>query len=292
MIDKLLIVSLGLMGGSLAAAIKKRHYAKQILAWGRREASLQQGLELGIIDSYDLDLEHAAADADLIVVCSPTQVAESLLVRVIEAAPSSAVITDVASVKGNLAAALINHFGEMPANVVLGHPIAGAERSGVLASNADLYVNHRVILTPDQNSSTQAIATVTGLWQACEAEVVSMPVADHDQILAGTSHLPHVLAYNMIGALAKLPSRHDVFKFAAGGLRDFTRIAASDPQMWTEIALSNKAAILELLALYKQELSQLTQFIETDDTAGLMQSFQEAKASRDYFSELLEQQHS
>jgi len=291
-IKKLAILSLGLMGGSLAAALKRANYAEHIVAWGRREASLQQGLALGIVDSITLSLDEAVKDADVVVVCSPTQVAEGLLIDIVPKVKTGAIITDVASVKGNLERALIQKFGEMPSNVVLGHPIAGAENSGVGAAKADLFDKHRIILTPSDNSALSAVTALCDMWQACGAEVETMTTAEHDAILAGTSHLPHLLAYTMVGTLADLPTSHDVFKFAAGGLRDFSRIAASDPQMWTEISLSNKNAILGLIQAFQSQLSDLTTFIENDDDNALMTTFAHAKSSRDYFSSLLEQQHS
>ena len=287
MIGKLAILGLGLMGGSLAASLKRTGYARHIVAWGRSEKSLVDGLSLGVIDDWTLDLVEAVTDADVVVVCSPSQVAEKLIVKVIGLAADTTVITDVASVKGNIRAAITAACGSMPSNVVLGHPIAGAEKSGVHAAKADLFDRHCIILTPEPNSDQQSVDTLTAMWQACCATVATMSVDDHDQILAGTSHLPHMLAYSMIGLLAKLPTSHDVFKYAAGGLRDFTRIAASDPQMWTEIALSNKSAILGLLASYQAELASLEKMIDAGDVDGLMANFKEAKASRDYFSELL-----
>lgn len=287
MIAKLAILGLGLMGGSLAASLKRTGYAEHIVAWGRSEKSLVDGMALGLIDSWTLDLQAAVDGADVIVVCSPSQVAEKLIVQVINLAASSAVITDVASVKGNIRAAITEACGAVPNNVVLGHPIAGAEKSGVHAAKADLFDRHCIILTPEPNSDAQCVQTLSDMWEACDASVAMMSVDDHDQILAGTSHLPHMLAYAMIGVLAKLPTSHDVFKYAAGGLRDFTRIAASDPQMWTEIALSNKSAILALLQMYQAELASLEKKIESDDVDGLMADFKESKSSRDYFSELL-----
>ena len=289
--SKVSILSLGLMGGSLAAALKQRNLAQTIVGWGYREASLEKALVKGYIDSYSLDLAEAVDGAEIVIICSPAKVAETVLLDVVRLASNDTIISDVASVKENLSHVLIDAFGRVPANVVLAHPIAGSENSGIDAANAQLYVDHNVILTPANTSSNQAKQKVTALWQAVGANVSEMPVDEHDRILAGTSHLPHLLAFNMVGALAKLPTSHDVFKYAAGGLRDFTRIAASDPQMWAEIALTNKQAILNMMAMYHAEFQALVQEIETEDEQALIERFRSAKASRDHFSALLSKRH-
>lgn len=287
-LDKLVILSLGLMGGSLAAAVKKRGLAKEVVGWGYRSQSLKTAIDMGIIDTYELNLEKAVKGASVVVVCSPTKVAEQLLCEVARIASPTTVITDVASVKTNLAKALEKDFTQVPANIVLAHPIAGSEVSGVKAANADLFVNHNIIITPTEKTAPSALKTVADLWRSVDAEVVKMSISEHDKVLAGTSHLPHMLAFNMVGALSKLPTSLDVYKYAAGGFRDFTRIAASDPQMWTEIAVTNKTAILDMLSLYKQELDDLSTEIEADDETALISRFASAKASRDYFSTLLQ----
>ena len=287
MLNKVTIASLGLIGGSLAAALRQRQLASTVTAWGPREGSLKQGMIQGLIDSYSLNLAEAVAEADLVVVCSPTQSAEPILIDVLKTVAATTIVSDVASVKGNLVAALQAEFGEVPANVVLAHPIAGSERSGVTAADPNLFVGHKVILSPNSHTNHTAVATLSRLYAALGAVVEQMTVSDHDRILAGTSHLPHILAFNMVGALSKLPGQYDVYKYAAGGLRDFTRIAASDPQMWAEIALANKSAILEVLACYQQELAALMADIEADDGSQLQTRFAEAKAARDHFTRIL-----
>jgi prephenate dehydrogenase len=202
-IDKLVILGLGLIGGSLALAARKAGITGEIVGWGRREPSLKKGLELGVIDSYTLVLEQALKDASVVVVATPTQTAESLLIKVLQLVDDSCVVTDVASVKGNLLAGVASAFEKVPSNLVLGHPIAGSEKSGVSAAKANLFVNHRVILTPTEQTNVNDKALIEKMWLATGAEVVAMAVAKHDEVLAATSHLPHVLAYTLVDALAQ-----------------------------------------------------------------------------------------
>jgi prephenate dehydrogenase len=285
------ILALGLIGGSLAMALKKSGYASEVVAWGPREASLKKGLELGVIDRYSLDMAEAIAGADIIVVATPTRIAETVLQQLASLASADSIITDVASVKGNLLTAAKKAFGQVPANLVLGHPIAGSEKSGVAAAKADLFVKHRVILTPTEETSSSALQTITEMWQATGAELSTMPVADHDEVLAATSHLPHLLAYALVDALAGQQEQQDIFRFAAGGFRDFTRIASSDPTMWQEIALANRAAILKMLDLFSGQLHDLRTAIDEGDGEAIMASFRRAKTARDNFADMLARQN-
>lgn len=288
---RIAILALGLIGGSLAMALKKSAYASEVVAWGPREASLKKGLELGVIDSYSLDLAEAIAGADIIVVATPTRIAEGMLAQLAGLVSEDAIITDVASVKGNLLAAAEKAFGQVPANLVLGHPIAGSEKSGVAAASADLFVNHRVILTPTAVTSVAALQTITEMWASTGAELCSMPVAEHDEVLAATSHLPHLLAYALVDALAGQEDKQDIFRFAAGGFRDFTRIASSDPTMWQEIALANRDAILKMLDLFSGQLNDLRTAIDEGDGDAIMASFTRAKSARDSFADMLARQN-
>ena len=291
---RIAILALGLIGGSLAKAVKKSGFASHVSAWGHREASLQKGLEAGVVDSYSLDLAQAIEGADIIVIATPTLVAAKMLDQLAKLRSTDAVITDVASVKGNLLNAARKAFGTVPPNLVLGHPIAGSEKSGVDAANADLFVNHRVILTPVQETSNNALTSVKRMWESTGAVVTEMPVAEHDHILAATSHLPHVLAYALVDALAGQEEKQEIFKFAAGGFRDFTRIASSDPVMWQEISLANRDALLTMLDVFTGELQQLRAAIAASDADGLLACFQRAKRARDKFTDLLasQQRHS
>ncbi|HSB95223.1 MAG TPA: prephenate dehydrogenase/arogenate dehydrogenase family protein [Spongiibacteraceae bacterium] len=284
---RITILGLGLIGGSLAKALKKVGAVREVVAWGHREASLQAGVQLGIIDSYSLDLGEAISGSDVIVIATPTLIAETMLAQLAPLFDSATLITDVASVKGNLQRAAEKIHGAMPSNLVLAHPIAGSEQSGVAAAKADLFIDHRVILTPAERTSTQALARIERMWSLTGADVSSMTVDEHDQILAATSHLPHVLAFALVDALAGAPEQRGIFRYAAGGFRDFTRIAGSDPKMWHDIALANRTSLLAALDLFTERLGSLRTAIERNDSAALMASFGRAKEARDEFAEEL-----
>jgi cyclohexadieny/prephenate dehydrogenase len=285
-IDKLVILGLGLIGGSLALAARKADIVGEVVAWGRREHSLRVGLELGVIDSYSLDLSEVLVGASVVVVATPTQTAEAILTTVLAQVDETCIVTDVASVKGNLLAGVKSAFEKVPSNLVLAHPIAGSEQSGVTAAKDNLFVNHRVILTPTAETSAAAQTLIKKMWQATGADVVAMDVAKHDEVLAATSHLPHVLAYTLVGALAKKDNSSDVFECAAGGFRDFTRIAASDPDMWTEIALANKKALLDGMDNFSSALAELRSAIENSDGDSIRTNFEAAKKARDHFAKI------
>lgn len=287
------ILGLGLIGGSLARALRQSGFASHIIGYGHREPSLRRGLELGVIDEFTLDLDVVIQRADILVICTPTLVAEQVLENILPRLAGRAdgpVITDAASVKGNLLrAAQRISGGEMPPRFVLGHPIAGSERSGVEASRADLYVNHRVILTPVAQNDPDAVALVRAMWASTGAEVVDMDVAQHDAVLAATSHLPHVLAYALVDALAQSANSEEIFRCAAGGFRDFTRIASSDPVMWRDIAVANKGALLDSIDLFSEHLARLRLAVEAEDAEGMHEIFTRAKTARDEFSQILAQ---
>ncbi|MDB6062057.1 MAG: prephenate dehydrogenase [Verrucomicrobiaceae bacterium] len=281
------ILGLGLIGGSLAKALKAKNAVREVVAWGHRETSLQTGLQLGVIDRYSLDLADAVHDADIVVIATPTLIAETMLEQIAPLIGPNTIITDVASVKGNLQRAAERIFGQVPSNLVLAHPIAGSEQSGVTAAKADLFVNHRVIVTPTDRTSAQALECVERMWQCTGADVSSMSVDDHDDILAATSHLPHVLAFALVDALAGDPAHRDIFRYAAGGFRDFTRIASSDPTMWHDIALANRVALVGLIDQFSAHLANLRSAIDRSDGEFILKTFSRAKEARDQFSDML-----
>lgn len=285
------ILGLGLIGGSLARALRESGFSARVIGYGHREPSLKRGLELGVIDDFTLDLDTVVEQADILVICTPTLVAEQVLKDILprlENRADAPVITDAASVKGNLErAARAACNGRFPPRLVLGHPIAGSEQSGVEASRADLYVNHRVIITPVEENEASAIELVRDMWAATGANVVDMNVAQHDAVLAATSHLPHVLAYALVDALAQSESSEEIFRCAAGGFRDFTRIASSDPVMWRDIAIANKSALLESIDLFSAHLGQLRDAVSREDAEGMHATFTRAKAARDEFAAIL-----
>lgn len=286
---RLVILGLGLIGGSLAKALKQKNAVSEVVGWGHRAQSLQKGIELGIIDRYSLDLAEAVKGADIVVIATPTLIAETLIAKLIPLVPASTIITDVASVKGNLLRAARLAFGVEPGNLVLAHPIAGSEQSGVTAAKADLFVNHRVILTPTERTSIEALDRIEAMWKTTGAQLSRLTVDDHDAILAATSHLPHIAAFALVDAFAGQPAQRDIFEYAAGGFRDFTRIASSDPAMWRDIALANSNELLKAIDQFSEHLLQLRTAIAANEGDKVFSTFTRAKQARDQFAELLRQ---
>jgi prephenate dehydrogenase len=245
-----------------------------------------------VIDEFTLDLDEAIERADIMVVCTPTLTAAEMLKQILPrlaGRPGGPVVTDVASVKGTLRDTALEIAGAMPPQLVLGHPIAGSEYSGVGASSADLFVNHRVILTPVAGNDQAAVELVRAMWISAGAEVVDMTVEQHDDVLAATSHLPHLLAYTLVDALASSDASEDIFRCAAGGFRDFTRIASSDPVMWRDIAIANKSALLNSIDLFSDHLARLRSAVQDENADELYNTFERAKQARDTFAALLAQ---
>lgn len=290
----LVIVGLGLIGGSLARALRASGFSQRFIGYGHRESSLQRGVELGVIDEFTLDLDEAIELADILVICTPTLTAARILEHILPRLPGRAggpVVTDVASVKGSLRDAALAVAGVMPPQLVLGHPIAGSEHTGVDASSADLFVDHRVILTPVTGNDPAAVELVRAMWVSAGADVVDMTVEQHDAVLAATSHLPHILAYTLVDALSSSEASADIFRFAAGGFRDFTRIASSDPIMWRDIAIANKTALLESIDLFSEHLARLRGAVRDENADELLNTFSRAKQARDEFAALLAQRN-
>jgi 3-phosphoshikimate 1-carboxyvinyltransferase len=280
-------LGLGLIGASLASALRDRPEIHALIGYGHRPSTVDAALSMGVIDRAVEQPEHLLDCCDVVVIATPTLLAQEQmvqLVRIAETMESAPVLTDVASVKGNLWRA-VESMGlpSWPEYVVLGHPIAGSERSGVHAAKADLFVDHRVILTPHEGNSAAAVQRVATLWQWAGAEVISMPVELHDKVLAATSHLPHMLAYSLVDTLAQSDLSVDIFRYAAGGFRDFTRIASSDPVMWRDIALANKDEVLNALDAFSAGLADLRAAIANSDGEQMMTIFERAKISRDTF---------
>lgn len=288
--NTVVIIGLGLIGGSLARALRQSGFGRRFIGYGHREPSLRRGIELGVIDDFTLDLDEAIEQADIIVVCTPTLIASRMMEQILPQLQGRAdgpVITDVASVKGSVRDAAVSVAGGMPPRLVLGHPIAGSERSGVEASNAALFVDHRVILTPVEGNDPSAVELVRAMWVSTGAEVVDMSVSEHDAVLAATSHLPHVLAYALVDALSQSGSSDEIFRFAAGGFRDFTRIASSDPVMWRDIAIANKAALLDSIDSFSEHLARLRDAVQEENAEQLFDTFSRAKRARDEFATIL-----
>ena len=285
MIRRLCIIGVGLIGGSLARALRQAGQVREIVGSSRREEHLREAVALGVIDRFETDAARAVQDADMVVVCVPLGAMEQTFRSVAPALAPDAVITDVGSAKASVVAAVRAAFGHVPPGFVPGHPIAGTEQSGVAASFAELYRNRKVILTPVPETDPAATARVQVMWEAAGAQVECMGVKHHDEVLAATSHLPHVLAFQMVDTLARMSDEDEIFRYAAGGFRDFTRIASSDPVMWRDICLANAGAVLKMLNRYRGDLDCLAEAIRAGDAAGLERIFRNAKAARDRHTE-------
>jgi len=281
MINKLCIVGIGLIGGSLARALKAAEFVDHVVAVGRDVAHLERAVELGVADSFNTSISEAASDADVVIVAVPVGSMKAVFAELAGSIKPGAVITDVGSVKGNVVSDARDALGEQLSCFVPGHPIAGTEQSGVEASFAELYQGQRVILTPLEETLPDATQTVTQMWHAAGADVVSLSVEHHDEVLAATSHLPHALAYTLVDTLAQMHEHREIFQFAAGGFKDFTRIASSDPQMWHDICLNNREALLDMLNRFSKDISKLTKAIETQDSEFILKLFNRAKTARD-----------
>jgi prephenate dehydrogenase len=281
MINRLALIGVGLIGGSLARALRDAGHVREVIGYGRGLANLQRAVELGVADRVETSLSAAVRDADMVVLATPVGSMAEILGAIAPYLAKGAVVTDVGSVKGTIAAAARTALGAKLSGFVPGHPIAGTERTGVEASFSSLFVGRRVVLTPLPETSIEAVARVRAMWQAAGAEVVSMSVEHHDTVLAATSHLPHLLAYALVDMLAQLDDSREIFAFAAGGFRDFTRIASSDPVMWRDISLANRTAIADMLKKYRAEVDGLITAVAAGDGAVLQALFARAKTARD-----------
>ncbi|GAB3477890.1 prephenate dehydrogenase/arogenate dehydrogenase family protein [Marinomonas epiphytica] len=283
-----MIVGLGMIGGSFAKSLKDQGLAT-LYGVDRREGELALGVANGVID-YPAELTAEFVEKmDVIFLATPVRAMESVLEVLKPLLKATTLLTDAGSTKGSVVQAAVRVFGALPDNFIPGHPIAGAEKSGVLAANPHLFEQHMAIVTPSSESDPVLLDRLHRLWQAVGADVVSMDVEHHDHVLASSSHLPHLLAYTLVDALANSSRSQDVFKFAAGGFRDFTRIASSDPVMWRDVFLANKDATLATLDQFTDRLQVMRKAIEEGDGASMFGVFTRAKSARDHFLRLLEQ---
>jgi prephenate dehydrogenase len=281
MIERLAIIGVGLIGGSLARALRAAGAVREVVGCGRALPNLEKAQALGVIDRFAQAPAEAVADADLIFVAVPLGAMRGVFDAIREHLQPETVITDGGSVKGSVVLDASAAFGALPPRLVPGHPIAGTEHSGVEASFAELYRNRRVILTPMPDTDPDALARVQAMWETCGAEVTLMSVAHHDEVLAATSHLPHMLAFGLVDALARMRENDEIFRYAAGGFRDFTRIASSNPVMWRDICLANREALSAMLARFGVEMTDLAESIRRADGDHLLEIFARAKAARD-----------
>jgi len=281
------VVGLGLIGGSLTKCLKEQGAVSQTVGFTLDPNHAKLGVELGVVDIAAETIADTVACADIVVIAVPVQAFESVLEQVKPHLKSGAILTDVGSVKGCFVNAVGKVFGKVPDTVVPGHPIAGSEKSGVTAAKSDLYANHKVILTPLESTSSDAIGLVEAMWRICGANVLKMDVEKHDEVLAATSHLPHLIAFSLVDTLAGNPDNEDIFRYAAGGFRDFTRIAASDPVMWRDIFLANRDATLDVLDRFANDLAALRSAVANQDNQTMLGVFTRARAAREHFSKVL-----
>lgn len=283
-----MIIGLGMIGGSFAKALKERGLAT-LYGADRRDGELALGVSTGVIDyPAELTAEYVTK-MDIIILATPVRAMESVLSEIKPYLLPTTLVTDVGSTKGSVIDSARRVFSDVPPNFIPSHPIAGAEKSGVLASNPLLFEKHMAIVTPLSDSSPVLLDRLHRLWRSVGADVVSMDVEHHDHVLASSSHLPHLLAYTLVDALANGDRSQDVFKFAAGGFRDFTRIASSDPVMWRDVFMANKDATLATLDHFTDRLADMRTAIEQGDGASMFGVFTRAKSARDHFLRLLEQ---
>ena len=285
MIDRLGIIGVGLIGGSLARGLRDSGWCKEIIGIDINQQTLVDACRLNIIDQGFAAVEECPTVPDVVVIAVPVSHIKSALVSITPWFGVSKAVTDVGSTKQSVLDDLTQLKSDESLNIfVPGHPIAGRERSGVLAAVGDLFVNRKVIITPNATTSSTSIELVTDMWQQVGAHVETMDADIHDQILAATSHLPHVIAYALVHCLSSQTHTPEIFRYAAGGFADFTRIASSDPAVWRDICLANRSELLNAINDFDGTLKQLRTSLENSDGDALQTIFKEAKNARDQFS--------
>lgn len=289
MFNKLCIIGVGLIGGSIAKAARHNNLAKIIVGFGRKqdETNLNTAKQLGVIDDYYLDIAEAIKHADCVLIATPVGSIETIFQQLKPYWSANAIYTDAGSTKGSVIAAAKNVFGTVPSNFVPAHPIAGAEQSGVEAALGDLFLHKRLIITPVENTDAQALQKIQTFWQGLGSIVSLMEAEHHDTVLAATSHLPHILAFALVDLLGRKDEQVEIFKYAAGGFKDFTRVASSDPTMWLDISLANKHAIIPLIAQLRTELEKIEFLLAEEQQQTLFDIFAHAKNARQRFLDQL-----
>ncbi|WMT89201.1 prephenate/arogenate dehydrogenase family protein [Pelagibacterium sp. H642] len=270
MIEKLALIGIGLIGSSIARAARREGLVQTIAIATRRQATLDEAKALGLGDIYTLDAGEAVEGADLVILCSPVGTYEAVARQIAPHLKPGAIVSDVGSVKGHVLTAVGPHLPE-GVDFVPAHPMAGTEYSGPAAGFASLFENRWCILTPPEGASEAAIEKVTAFWKGLGSDVEIMDAEHHDLVVAIVSHVPHLIAYNIVGTADDLETvtKSEVIKFSAGGFRDFTRIAASDPVMWRDVFLTNRDAVLEMLGRFLEDLSVLQRAVRVGDGEAL-----------------------
>jgi len=286
--NNVLVIGMGLMGGSFAAALKHHKRVNRVIGYDQFPVHAEKAVELGITDEAARSVEAASVAADLIMIAVPVMETVATLQAIKKGLGDRPLplVTDVGSVKTAVIEAASQVFGYLPPSLVPGHPIAGSEKHGIEAARGSLYADHRVILTPTEETDKDALEKVRNLWQALGSQVVIMEARHHDEVLAQTSHLPHLLAYALVDTLCNQPDGREIFRYAAGGFRDFSRIAASDPTMWRDIFSANRQAVLGILDKFLVDLQDIRGLIDRGEMQTLSEKLARAKEARDYFSSL------
>lgn len=280
-ISKLVVIGVGLIGGSFALALKKAGLVKQVTGVGRSRKNLQVALKRGVIDHAATDAARAVADADLVLVGAPVGQMPGIFERIAPALPPQAVVTDAGSTKQDVIAAARKHLGAHFTRFVPAHPIAGTEYSGAAAAFPELFRDRNLILLPQRETRADAMRLVRTAWQACGARIVRLDAAEHDAIFGAVSHLPHVVAFALVHLLARRPDARCLFGFSGGGLRDTVRIAGSSPEMWRDICIANRKALLPLIDGYIGELESARKALAAGDGDALEEMFGAARRARE-----------
>lgn len=285
MFKRLCIIGVGLIGGSIARAAREQGLCGEIVGYGQpgNLPNLEIARQLGVIDAYYTDAGQALENADCVIIATPVGTVRAIFEQLAPYWDAGAIYSDACSTKGSVIAAAQAVFGKAPENFVPAHPIAGAERSGVEASSADLFKHRRLILTPLPDTDSRALESVRQFWERIGSCVSLMTVEHHDTVLAATSHFPHILAFALVGLLGRKDEQREIFKYAAGGFKDFSRIASSDPTMWQDICLANKQEIIPLIRQFQAELGKMEQLLAEDQAQQLFDTFTYARNARQRF---------
>lgn len=288
MFKKVVIFGVGLIGGSFALALRRAGQAAHIVGVGRSPASLERARELGLIDSVATDPAAAVDGADLILLAAPVAQTEAILSSIAAHLASQAIVTDAGSTKGDVVAAARKALGARIGQFVPAHPIAGREQHGPEAALADLYEGKKVVITALPENAAQDVETVAAAWRACGAVIHRLSPQEHDAVFASVSHLPHVLAFALVDDIAAKPHADTLFQYAASGFRDFTRIAASSPEMWRDITLANRDALLTEVDAYLVQLQSIREMIANSDGPALEQVYASARDARQQWAAAIE----
>ncbi len=278
--QKVVIFGVGLIGGSFSLALRKAGAVSEVVGFGRSTATLEEARQLGILDRIGDDVAREVCDADLVLLATPVAQMADIFARIAPHLGAHTLVTDGGSTKGDVVAAARANLGNKVSQFIPAHPIAGAEKSGAAAAMADLYQGRKVVLTPMAENSRDAVARLRKAWEMCGAVVSELTPQQHDEVFAAVSHLPHLLSFALVHDLAQRDNRDQLLSFAASGFRDFTRIAASSPEMWRDICLANRDAMLRELLQYADELYVLYEALENNDAAKLEEVFSLARKVR------------